>query len=321
MRTDPEKQGAKRRLIVIAGPTAVGKTALSLSLAQRLGGEIVGADSMQVYRRMDIGTAKASKEERALVPHHLIDVAEPDEPFDVTRYQELARAALEEIYARGRVPILAGGTGFYIQAVTRDIDFNSDASDPVFREEMEAYAREHGQAALHAMLRERDPDAADAIPPGNVRRVVRALEFLKTTGRRISEHNVAERARETPYDLTYLVLTRERSALYARIEERVDEMMEEGFLEETRALLESGIPGTAPSMQGLGYGDLQKYLRGECTLEHAVAEIKKNTRRYAKRQLSWFKREPDAVWLDVGTMTPEEVFARAYALCARPQMS
>lgn len=287
----------KRPLIVLTGPTAVGKTALSLALAKAVNGEIISADSMQVYRGMDIGTAKIKTEERQGIPHFLIDILNPDEEFHVVRFQELAREAMEDIYSRGKIPILVGGTGFYIQAVYNDIDFTEAQSEPEYRRSLEAVAMEQGAAKLHDMLRESDPLAAEQIHPNNLKRIIRALEFYHQTGQRISEHNEEQRQHSTPYDLTCFVLSLPREILYERINKRVDLMMEEGLLKEVSALKEKGYSRQLAAMQGLGYKELYAYLDGELTLEEAVEIIKRDTRHFAKRQLTWFKREKQVVWI------------------------
>lgn len=288
----------KKPLIILTGPTAVGKTRMSIALAKAVNGEIISADSMQVYRHMDIGSAKITKEEMAGVPHHLVDILEPREEFHVVRFQKLAKRAMEEIYARGRVPVLVGGTGFYIQSVLYDIDFTQTSADTRFRGEMEKLAREQGAEFLHKRLRQVDPDSAEEIPPGNVKRVIRALEFYRQTGKPISAHNREQREREAAYDFAYFVLNDERSRLYGRIDARVDQMMERGLLEEVSALKDMGCTREMVSMQGLGYKEILAYLDGETTLDEAVYLIKRNTRHFAKRQITWFKRERDVLWVD-----------------------
>ncbi|MBM6854237.1 tRNA (adenosine(37)-N6)-dimethylallyltransferase MiaA [Mediterraneibacter glycyrrhizinilyticus] len=288
----------KRPLIILTGPTAVGKTAASIGLAKAVGGEIISADSMQVYRQMDIGSAKITKEEMQGVPHYLVDVLEPEEAFNVVRFQELAKEAIEEIFRSGHIPIVVGGTGFYIQALLYDIDFTENDSDLSLREELEKKAREEGAESLHALLEKADPQAAAQIHPHNVKRVIRALEFNRKTGQKISEHNERERQKESPYNFAYFVLTDDRKALYERIDRRVDKMMEQGLLEEVRRLKDRGLPRDSVSMQGLGYKELFAYLEGEYPLEEAVRIIKRDTRHFAKRQLTWFRRERDVVWID-----------------------
>ena len=288
----------KRPLIILAGPTAVGKTAASIRLAKAIGAEIISADSMQVYRHMDIGSAKIRQEEMEGVPHYLIDVLEPEEEFNVVRFQQMAKSAAEEIYAKGKIPLVAGGTGFYIQALLYDIDFTENDGDTSYRRSLEKTAEEKGGEYLHAILREADPKAAEQIHPHNIKRMIRALEFHHQTGGKISEHNEAEREKSSPYDFAYFVLTDERSRLYERIDRRVDMMMEEGLLEEVLYLKERGVKRESTAMQGLGYKELYAYLDGECTLEEAVRIIKRDTRHFAKRQLTWFKRERDVIWAD-----------------------
>ncbi|MDE5747020.1 MAG: tRNA (adenosine(37)-N6)-dimethylallyltransferase MiaA [Acetatifactor sp.] len=285
-------------LIVLTGPTAVGKTALSIKLAKEVNGEILSADSMQVYRGMDIGSAKIRPEEMQGIPHHLIDVLEPDQEFNVVVFQRLCRQALEGIYGRGHIPILTGGTGFYIQAVLRDIDFTENPENTDYRRQLEQLASERGSQVLHEMLKEVDPEAAQAIHSHNVKRMIRALEFYRLTGQKISEHNEREAERTSPYRYCYFVLSDDRETLYRRIEERVDRMLEEGLVEEVRGLMDRGCHRDMVSMQGLGYKEILDFLAGEITLEEAVYRIKIGTRHFAKRQLTWFRRESDVIWLN-----------------------
>ena len=299
----------KRPLLILTGPTAAGKTALSIQAAKAFDGEIISADSMQVYKGMDIGSAKIRRDEMDGVPHHLIDVLEPEEPFHVVKFQELARAAMKEIYERGHLPIITGGTGFYIQALLYDIDFTENDADPAYRETLERLAMERGAAYLHGLLKERDPKAAQEIHKNNVKRVIRALEFYEKTGTPISVHNAAQREKESPYRFAYVVLNRNREELYRRIDRRVDQMMEAGLLEEVDTLRKRGYDRSYVSMQGLGYKELLAYLDGECTLEEAVYILKRDTRHFAKRQLTWFKRERDTDWLSLDQKTDEEALA------------
>ena len=292
----------KKPLIVIAGPTASGKTALSVSLARAIGGEIISADSMQVYRRMNIGSAKIRPEEMCGVPHHLIDILDPEDPFHIVMFKELADRAIEEILERGHIPILAGGTGFYIQAVTRDIDFSEAEQDDGTRERLAVLAREKGPGYLHDILKKVDPAAAEELHPNNVKRVIRALEFFYQTGNRISEHNEEQKIRETPYNLAYFVLSMPREEQYRRIDARVDLMMEQGLLGEVEELKKSGCKRGMTSMQGLGYKEMLDYLDGLCSLDEAVRILKRDTRHFAKRQLTWFRREKDVIWI------PQESF-------------
>ena len=288
----------KKPLIVLTGPTAVGKTSLSISLAKAVNGEIISADSMQVYKGMDIGSAKIRKEEMQGVTHYLVDILEPEEEFHIVKFQELAKAALEEIYAKGKIPILVGGTGFYIQAVTRDIDFTQAEQETSYREELEQFAKEKGAEYLHEILREVDSKSAENIHANNVKRVIRALEFYHQNGTPISEHNEEQKQQTSPYNLAYFVLTAPREILYERIDRRVDQMMEEGLLEEVKSLRERGCHRGMVSMQGLGYKEILAYLEGEYPLEEAVRILKRDTRHFAKRQLTWFRREQDVIWVD-----------------------
>ena len=287
-----------QKLIVLTGPTAVGKSKLSIELAKRIGGEIISADSMQVYKYMDIGTDKITKEKMDGVPHHLIDFLEPTEDFNVFMFQKLVKEAINDIASRGKVPIIVGGTGFYIQAVLYDIDFTETDEDETYRHELEQLAEKEGVHVLHEMLQEIDPESALAIHENNSKRVIRALEYYKKTGKPISEHNKEQHERTSPYDFRYFVLTDERKTLYSRIDKRVDQMMEEGLLEEVKELRKLNIPKTATSMQSHGYREIMGYLDGEYDLERAVYLIKLNTRHFAKRQLTWFRRERDVIWID-----------------------
>lgn len=285
-------------LIVLTGPTAVGKTKLSLELARAVDGEIISADSMQVYRHMDIGSAKISPAERQGIPHHLIDILDPWEAFSVALFQMRCKECLAEIYGRGKIPILVGGTGFYIQAVLKDVDFVENQDNAAYREELERLAKEKGDGYLHALLAQADPASAEAIHPRNVKRCIRALEYFHLTGERISEHNAREREHSSPYNVCYFVLNDDREKIYARIEKRVDEMLEQGLLEEVQRLKGMGCHKGMVSMQGLGYKEILACLEGETTLEEAVRLLKRNTRHFAKRQLTWFRREADVVWVD-----------------------
>ena len=359
----------KPPMIVLAGPTAVGKTRLSLALARAVDGEVISADSMQVYRHMDIGSAKISKEQMQGIPHHMIDILDPWEPFNVVIFQQKCRECLKEVYGRGHVPIVTGGTGFYIQALLRDVDFNgtpgerlatshdhveaeelaanqavspardgtfpgtasaegaaaeqavsparndafpgtasaegaaaeqavSPAQDDAYRSALEQLAARQGAEALHEMLRRVDPASAEAIHTNNVKRTIRALEFYHQTGQRISEHNERERQRESAYRSCYFVLTDDRETLYERIDRRVDEMLAAGLVDEVRRLRELGCHREMVSMQGLGYKEILAFLEGEIPYERAVEILKRDTRHFAKRQLTWFRREKDIIWVD-----------------------
>lgn len=288
----------KKPLIILTGPTAVGKTKASIGLAKAVGGEIISADSMQVYKHMDIGSAKIRPEEMEGIPHYLVDVLEPSEEFHVVRFQQMAKKAMEKIYAAGHIPIVVGGTGFYIQALLYDIDFTENDGDKKLRAEFSAYAKEHGAQALHDRLRKVDFQAAEHIHANNVKRVIRALEYYGQTGQKISEHNEKERKKSSPYCFAYFVLTDKREHLYQRIDARVDQMLKQGLVQEVQALKDKGYLASDVSMQGLGYKEILAYLDGRVSLEEAVYTIKRDTRHFAKRQITWFKREKDVIWID-----------------------
>lgn len=288
----------KKPLIVLTGPTAVGKTKLSIRLAKAVDGEIISADSMQVYRHMDIGSAKISPDEMEGIPHHLIDVLEPDEEFNVVAFQRMAKSALEEICGRGRIPIIVGGTGFYIQALLYDVDFSRTDTDWTYRKELAEIGKKKGSAYLHSLLKEIDEKAAQEIHEHNQKRIIRALEYYHETGEKISEHNERERAKESPYRTAYFVLTEDREELYRRIDCRVEQMIEQGLIEEVANLKKRGLTSKMVSMQGLGYKELLSWMDHEISFEEAVSNIKRNTRHFAKRQITWFKREKDVIWLD-----------------------
>lgn len=300
-----EKEMQKLPLIVLTGPTAVGKTALSVKLAKAVNAEIISADSMQVYRHMDIGSAKVTKEEMDGVCHHLIDVLEPEEEFNVVLFQKLAREAIADIVSRGKLPLLVGGTGFYIQSVLYDIDFTETEENDAFRKELEEFAQKEGAQKLHDRLAAVDQKAAEQIHPNNVKRVIRALEFYEQTGSQISLHNETERQKEPAYRAKYFVLTDDRAKMYERIDRRVDAMVEAGLVEEVRALRNRGLKKDMVSMQGLGYKEILAFLDGEYDLERAVYLIKRDTRHFAKRQLTWFKREKNVIWVDRGQFLDE----------------
>ena len=258
---------------------------------------------------MDIGTAKIRKEEMNGIPHHLIDVLEPTKPFNVSVFKELALRAADDIYSRGKIPIMVGGTGFYIQALLYDIDFSEEHSDG-YRESMEQIAATPGGPdKLFEELRSVDPASCEIIHKNNVKKVIRALEFYHYNGTPISEHNSVQREKSSAYDSMYLVLTMDREKLYNRIEKRVDIMMENGLVEEVRGLIEEGLDDTYISMQGIGYKEVYEYLKGKCTLEDAIYNIKQNTRHFAKRQLTWFRREKEVIWIDKDTFSSDEEIA------------
>lgn len=296
---DQEKVHTLRPLVVLTGPTAVGKTAVSVEFAKAVRGEIISADSMQVYRGMDIGSAKIKKEEMKGIPHHLLDILEPEETFNVMLFQRLAKQKIEEIYSRGHIPILTGGTGFYIQSVLYDIAFTEETDSSV-RNRLEREAAERGPEYLHEKLEKVDPVTAENIHANNVKRVIRALEFYELNGYPLSQHNETERLKKSPYLFRYYVLNEPREVLYQRIEKRVDLMLEEGLVAEVKALGERGCIRDMVSMQGLGYKEILDYLAGVCTLEEAVDTIKKETRHFAKRQLTWFRREKEVTWVEKG---------------------
>lgn len=295
---ETEKKEKKKPLIILTGPTAVGKTELSIALAKAVNGSVISADSMQVYRGMDIGSAKITPEEMQGIPHYLVDILEPDEEFHVVRFQELAKQAMEEIYESGRIPIVTGGTGFYIQALLYDIDFTSQDEDPALREQYAGIAREKGAHFLHEKLREVDPVSAEAIHENNIKRVIRALEFYEKTGTPISAHNEQERRKESPYAFCYFVLNDDRSKLYEKINRRIDRMLEAGLVEEVKALKAKGYDRKMVSMQGLGYKEILAWLDGDLSYEEAVYILKRDTRHFAKRQLTWFRRERDVIWVN-----------------------
>lgn len=296
----------QKPMIILTGPTAVGKSALSVELAKKINGAVISADSMQVYRHMDIGSAKIMPEEMQGITHYMIDELEPDEEFHVVRFTTMAKEYLKEIYAAGKIPIIAGGTGFYIQALLYDIDFTEQQCDEAYRRQLEEQAKEHGAGYLHEMLRKVDPASAEAIHANNVKRVIRALEFYHLSGQKISEHNETERQKQSPYNFAYFVLNDERAKLYERIDKRVDAMIEAGLVNEVQKLKDMGCSREMVSMQGLGYKEILAYLDGEYTLEEAVYIIKRETRHFAKRQLTWFKRERDVIWLDKQTFGYDE---------------
>ncbi len=285
----------KKKLVVIAGPTAVGKSRVAIEIATSLGGEIVNADSMQVYRHMDIGTAKPEKEDLKRVPHHMIDIVDPDEDFNAGTYTEMARWVIDRIHERGRVPVVVGGTGLYIRTLTRGI-FHGPGKNEAIRRHLEEMMERDGLPTLYDLLREVDPEGASRIHPRDRLRIVRALEVYHLTGVPISRWQRTHGFREEPYETLKIGLYMERELLYKRIEERVDEMMEKGLLEEVRTLLKMGYGPELKPMQGLGYREMCSFLRGEMELDEAVRLIKRNTRRYAKRQFTWFRKEEGMEW-------------------------
>ena len=296
----------KTPLVIIAGPTASGKSAAAVELALRMNGEVISADSMQIYRGMDIGTAKVTKEEMRGVRHYLIDCADPDENYNVVLFQQKAREAVQEAVSAQKLPILCGGTGFYIQALLYDIDFTEMEENTSLRSRYEALAAEKGPESLHRILKEKDPASAAAIHPNNVKRVIRALEFAQESGGSIAAHNLAQRERGSAYNSVFFVLTMDRQKLYERIDRRVDLMMEQGLLDEVTRLRDIGIARDSTAMQGIGYKQIYSYLEGDWSLEEAVRLIKRDTRHFAKRQLTWFRREKDVIWVDIDQFDTKE---------------
>lgn len=300
----------KKPLIILTGPTAVGKTELSIKLARAINGEIISADSMQVYKHMDIGTAKIKQSEMGGIKHYLIDEFSPHEDFNVVKFKEYAEKYMSEIYEKHKIPIIVGGTGFYIQAVLYGIDFEKNEEDTSsttsYRKELEALAQEKGSVYLHSMLLKVDPQSAQSIHPNNIKRVIRALEYYHQTGSKISNHNEEQRHKDSPYQFCYYVLNNKREILYNRIDMRVDDMIKQGLMDEVKQLLDMGCKKDMVSMQGLGYKEIISYLEGECTLEEAVYIIKRDTRHFAKRQLTWFKREKDVIWVNKDQYNDDE---------------
>ena len=289
-------------LVIIGGATAVGKTGLSVEMAKAIDGEIISADSMQVYRGMDIGTAKIREEEMKGIAHYLIDEVDPDFDFNVFEFKKRAEHYINIILEKDRIPILTGGTGFYIQSVLYDIDFSNEENGNEYRERLE----EADAAKLYEMLKEIDPASAANIHPNNKKRVIRALEFYHNTGSLISEHNERQRNKTSPYEYVYFVLNRNREKIYERVEKRVDIMIEQGLEDEVRSLLESGLSEDAPSMQAIGYKEMVSYLKGNITYDEAISLIRLNTRHFAKRQITWFRREKEAVWINYEDYSDED---------------
>lgn len=301
----------KKPLIILTGPTAVGKTELSIKLAQAVNSEIISADSMQVYRYMDIGTAKIMPEEMRGIKHYLINEFDPKEDFNIVKFQEYTCRYMDEIYKKGKIPLIVGGTGFYIQAVLYGINFEENGEDSSYRKELESLAEDMGTEYLHDMLSKVDPKSAETIHPNNCKRVIRALEYYKQTGSRISEHNEVQRQKESPYNFSYFVLNHDRQILYDRINKRVDQMMEQGLVEEVKGLLNMGCTKDMVSMQGIGYKEIISYLEGEYSLEEAVYILKRDTRHFAKRQLTWFHREKEVTWMNRNEYSNEDEILEA----------
>ncbi len=284
-----------KNLVVITGPTAVGKTDISIKLAKEINGEIISADSIQVYKGLDIGSAKITEDEMDGVKHYLIDVLEPTDDFDIYTFKQMAEEAIEEIYAKGKAPIIVGGTGFYIQSVLYDVDFEETEVDMEYRKELEELAKINGNKYVHEMLEEVDPEYAAGIHPNNLKRVIRALEFYHENNIPLSKHNAEQKENESPYNFAYYVLNDDRDVLYDRINKRVDLMFDKGLVDEVKGL---GLNNSNQSMQGIGYKEVLDYLNGNLSLEETKELIKKNTRHFAKRQLTWFRREKVVQMID-----------------------
>ncbi|MGD6871507.1 tRNA (adenosine(37)-N6)-dimethylallyltransferase MiaA [Sutcliffiella horikoshii] len=306
--------GEKQKVIVIIGPTAVGKTKTSVELAKSLKGEIISGDSMQIYKTMDIGTAKVKKEEMQGIPHYLIDIKEPQEAYSVAEFQRDVRNKIDEISSRGRIPIIVGGTGLYIQSVLYDYQFSESGKDEETRLRLEKRSQEIGVDKLHQELTDIDPKSAANIHPNNVRRVIRALEIFYTTGKTMSEYQDTQQP-ESLYDIALIGLTMDRERLYERINLRVDLMMKEGLLREVQTLHNNGIRD-CQSIQAIGYKELYAYLDGKVTLEQAVDDLKQNSRRYAKRQLTWFRNKMDVTWIDMTDGEFEQKLSQIFTVIA-----
>lgn len=294
----------KQKLIVLIGPTAVGKTNLSIEMAKVFNGEIISGDSMQIYKGMDIGTAKITHEEMDGIPHHLIDIKEPHESFSTAEFQELVRKKIDEISARGKVPMIVGGTGLYIQSVIFDYHFTDASSDPEFRMLLEKEAEEHGAEALHERLKTIDPESAERIHPNNVRRVIRALEINNCSGKTAGETQ-ANQSPDMIYDTAIVGLTMDRDLLYKRINQRVDLMLQQGLLDEVKYFYKQGLRN-CQSIQAIGYKELYEYLDGKIPLDQAIENLKQNSRRYAKRQLTWFRNKMNVEWFDMSASNEAE---------------
>ena len=292
-------------LIVVAGPTASGKTGLAIDIARKFDGEVVSADSMQIYKYMDIGTAKPTAEERAMCPHHLIDFVEPDEDFSVADYTKLAHEKIADIYARGKLPVMCGGTGLYINSVVNDVEFGEMTADEELREKLAEIGKREGGEKLIEILREFDPVSAERLHPNNMRRVIRAIEFYKLTKIPISEHQEMTKRIESRYDPVMFCIDHDRQILYDRINLRVDLMIKDGLIDEVRRIMDMGYTKELNSMKGIGYKEIMDHLNGECTLEEAIENVKQGSRRYAKRQLTWFRRDERIIMLKPETASAE----------------
>lgn len=288
----------KKPIIIITGPTAVGKTDISIQLAKEIQGEIISADSVQVYKGLNIGSAKISIEEMQGIQHYLVDEIEPEEDFNVYRFKCCAKEYVKKIHEKGKIPIVAGGTGFYIQSLLYDVDFSFENLNPNIRKELEELALKEGSDVLYNLLSTVDPESAREIHPNNIKRVIRAIEYFKQTGQKISEHNKIQKENVSPYNFVYFVLNMNRKLLYERINQRVDKMISSGLREEVSMLRQRGLKTEMVSMQGIGYKEMMECMDGKIDFENAIDNIKKNSRHFAKRQITWFKREKDVEWLN-----------------------
>lgn len=298
-----------KKLVILTGPTAVGKSALSISLAKKINGEIISADSMQVYKGMDIGSAKISKVEMCGINHHLIDVLEPTDNFDITLFKAMALKAIDDIYSRGNIPIICGGTGFYIQSLLYDVDFSEEDSTEKerIRNELEDYVSKYGNDALHEKLKDIDLVSYNNIPSNNVKRVIRAIEFYTLHNYPISKHNEEQHEKESIFDFAYIVINDDREKLYKRIDSRVDKMLDEGLVNEVASIKRLGVNKDNTSYNGIGYREIFEYLDDQCSLDEAIDNIKKNSRHYAKRQLTWFRREKNVNWINRNEFNNDEL--------------
>ena len=295
------------KLILITGPTGCGKSKMAVEIAKRINAEIISCDSMQIYKGLNIGTAKITKEEMQGIPHHMIDIIEPGISYSVTDFVRDAKASLESIFAKGKNAVMTGGTGLYADSFLKDIDFGSGSgADEKIRKELSLFAEKNGAEALHALLEEIDPESAEKISANNIKRVIRAIEYYRLTGEKISDHDKRTREKPSPYDYVYIVLTRDREELYERIDKRVDEMVKDGLLEEAKAFYDKNFSKGPTSCQAIGYKELFSYFDGECSLQDAIDLIKLSSRRYAKRQLTWFKRNKDSVFVNLSDFETED---------------
>lgn len=296
----------KKNLFILAGPTAVGKTKISVQLAKRLNGEIISSDSMQIYKYMDIGSAKVTEEEKEGVPHHLIDFVDPSEEFSVSEFKDRAEEAIDEINLRNRLPMIAGGTGLYINSLIFNYNFAETNRDDEYREYLNQLAETNGKEYVHNLLKDVDTESYERLYPNDLKRVIRALEVYKVTGKTIRELNAEIDLYDIPYNVFYYVLTMDREKLYDRINKRVDIMLEEGLIEEVTKLKESGMTADMQSMKGIGYKEILHYLEGNISLEEAVYLIKKGSRNYAKRQLTWFRKDDRVNWINKDLFSSDE---------------